>query len=85
MASLALPLLRKWNIPLATVFTTHATLLGRYLCAEHKDFYERLPWIDVDRASGGRGIYQRYCIERAAAHGWTEVHRRSSIASFPNR
>lgn len=69
MASLALPLMRVRKVPIATVLTTHATLLGRYVCAEHRDFYQRLPHIDVDRASGSRGIYQRYCIERAAAHG----------------
>jgi glucose uptake protein GlcU len=26
---------RKWNLRVATVFTTHATLIGRYLCAGH--------------------------------------------------
>ena len=68
MASLALSLLRRRNIRLATLFTTHATILGRYLCSGRSDFYERLPWINVDQESGQRGIYHRYCIERAAAH-----------------
>jgi glycogen(starch) synthase len=68
MASVGLMILRRRNVPIATVFTTHATILGRYLCAGRSDFYERLPWIDVDRESGDRNIYQRYCIERAAAH-----------------
>lgn len=27
---------------MATVFTTHATLLGRYLCAGNADFYNNL-------------------------------------------
>ncbi len=69
MAGAALPVLHKMQTPIATVFTTHATLLGRYLCTTWPDFYERLPWIDVDRESGIRQIYHRYCIERAAAHG----------------
>ncbi|XP_078530196.1 glycogen [starch] synthase, liver isoform X1 [Lissotriton helveticus] len=30
------------KIPIATIFTTHATLLGRYLCAGNADFYNRL-------------------------------------------
>jgi glycogen(starch) synthase len=68
MASIGLGLIRKRNLPLATVFTTHATILGRYLCTTMNDFYERLPWIDVDHEAGKRQIYQRYCIERAAAH-----------------
>src|SRR3569833_3346372 len=51
-----------------TIFTTHATLLGRYLCAGSVDFYNNLQWFDVDSEAGKRGIYHRYCIERAAAH-----------------
>ncbi|KAM7366788.1 hypothetical protein PAMP_014732 [Pampus punctatissimus] len=33
---------RSRKIPIATVFTTHATLLGRYLCAGNADFYNNL-------------------------------------------
>lgn len=33
---------RSRKIPMATVFTTHATLLGRYLCAGNADFYNNL-------------------------------------------
>jgi hypothetical protein len=32
----------------ATVFTTHATLLGRYLCAGSTDFYNNLSHFDCD-------------------------------------
>jgi glycogen(starch) synthase len=53
---------------MATIFTTHATLLGRYLCAGNVDFYNNLHKFDVDKEAGDRGIYHRYCIERAAAH-----------------
>ncbi|MCA9252958.1 MAG: hypothetical protein KDA54_17660, partial [Phycisphaerales bacterium] len=69
LAGAAIPLIKKRNIPVATVFTTHATLLGRYLCASTQNFYERLPWINPDQEAGDRQIYHRYCIERAAAHG----------------
>lgn len=41
---------RSRKIPLATVFTTHATLLGRYLCAGNADFYNNL---DKVRDRGG--------------------------------
>jgi glycogen synthase len=51
-----------------TIFTTHATLLGRYLCAGSVDFYNNLQFFDVDAEAGKRGIYHRYCIERASAH-----------------
>jgi hypothetical protein len=29
----------------ALIFTTHATLLGRYLCAGSTDFYNHLPYV----------------------------------------
>ncbi len=69
LAGVALPVVRKRKLPIATLFTTHATLLGRYVCSTRADFYERLPWLDADFESGSRNIYHRYCIERAAAHG----------------
>lgn len=68
LAGIALVLIRKRNIDVATIFTTHATLLGRYLCAGEVDFYNNLKYFDVDAEAGKRGIYHRYCIERAAAH-----------------
>ena len=69
LAGVALPLCRKRRIDVVTIFTTHATLLGRYLCASGDvDFYNNLQYFDVDQEAGKRGIYHRYCIERAAAH-----------------
>ncbi|KAJ9106850.1 glycogen synthase isoform 1 [Naganishia cerealis] len=67
-AGLAVPLCRKRHIDVTTIFTTHATLLGRYLCAGSVDFYNNLQYFDVDHEAGKRGIYHRYCIERSAAH-----------------
>lgn len=69
LAGVALPLCRKRRIDVVTIFTTHATILGRYLCAAGNiDFYNNLANFDVDQEAGKRGIYHRYCIERAAAH-----------------
>ena len=42
LSGVGLMLLRLWGIDVATVFTTHATLLGRYLCAGNIDFYNNL-------------------------------------------
>ena len=67
-AGLAIVLCRKRHIDVTTVFTTHATLLGRYLCAGSVDFYNNLQYFDVDHEAGKRGIYHRYCIERSSAH-----------------
>ena len=63
-----MPLTKKRKIDITTIFTTHATLLGRYLCAGAVDFYNNLQYFDVDAEAGKRGIYHRYCIERAATH-----------------
>lgn len=68
MAGVALIMARIWKIDLATVFTTHATLLGRFLCAGATDFYNNLENFNCDEEAGKRGFYHRYCMERAAAH-----------------
>ncbi|KAI8433443.1 hypothetical protein MSG28_015478 [Choristoneura fumiferana] len=67
-AGMGLIILRVRHIDVATVFTTHATLLGRYLCAGNTDFYNNLDKFAVDEEAGKRQIYHRYCMERAAAH-----------------
>jgi glycogen(starch) synthase len=67
-AGVAIPLCRKRHIDVTTIFTTHATLLGRYLCAGSVDFYNNLQYFDVDHEAGKRGIYHRYCVERSSAH-----------------
>uniref|UniRef100_A0A672GCK8 Glycogen [starch] synthase n=1 Tax=Salarias fasciatus TaxID=181472 RepID=A0A672GCK8_SALFA len=68
LAGLGLVLCRHRQLPIATIFTTHATLLGRYLCAGNVDFYNNLAEFNVDKEAGDRQIYHRYCLERAAAH-----------------
>ena len=68
MASAALPLIRHHGLPVATVFTTHATLLGRYLCASDGDFYRRMHHLNPDAEAARLNIYPRYAMERAAAH-----------------
>ncbi|CAL1278683.1 unnamed protein product [Larinioides sclopetarius] len=68
LAGIGLILCRTRHLDVATVFTTHATLLGRYLCAANLDFYNNLDMFNLDKEAGDRGIYHRYCMERAAAH-----------------
>ncbi|XP_069867663.1 glycogen [starch] synthase, liver [Dipodomys merriami] len=67
-AGAGLVLCRARRLRLGSVFTTHATLLGRHLCAASADFYNRLRQFDVDKEAGERQIYHRYCIERASVH-----------------
>ncbi|KNC85556.1 glycogen [starch] synthase, muscle [Sphaeroforma arctica JP610] len=68
LVGVGLILARTNNVNVATLFTTHATLLGRYLCAGNVDMYNNLSTFDCDAEAGKRGIYHRYCIERAATH-----------------
>ena len=42
------------------MFTTHATILGRHLCAGAMDFYNFLHCFNVDVEAGKRGIYHRW-------------------------
>jgi len=71
MGGLAVPRIAHLGIPVASVFTTHATLLGRYLAADDPNFYEHLPTLDPDAAAGKYNIWPRFAIERAAAHAAT--------------
>lgn len=69
MAASGLPALRKNQVPVTTVFTTHATLLGRYLAMNDAQFYDHLPFIDWQKEARHFNIEASVGIERAAAHG----------------
>jgi glycogen(starch) synthase len=68
MAGTAIPRLRHLRVPISTVFTTHATLLGRYIASNDPNFYSNLPWINPDQAARYYTIWSKYAIERAATH-----------------
>ena len=63
----ALPFLKHRQSPLATVFTTHATQVGRNLCAANENIYEYLPQIDAAGAAARAGFAHRHAMEGAAA------------------
>lgn len=69
MAGSAVPMLRKENWPGALVFTTHATLLGRYLAMNDDFFYEHLPFYRAYEEAVKYNVDAQTRIERAAAHG----------------
>jgi len=68
MAGVALPRLRHMNLPIATVFTTHATQLGRYVASNDPGFYGNLPNIRAEQAAQHYMIESKHAIERAVAH-----------------
>ncbi len=67
-ASLAVPMLRKEGWPGSLVFTTHATLVGRYVANGDPGFYERLPFLDGDQEAKNFNVYPQHQIEKAATH-----------------
>lgn len=69
MAAAAIPFLRaeKWRGSI--IFTTHATILGRYLAMDTPDFYDVLPELDQTKEADRLNITAQYGIERAAAQG----------------
>lgn len=69
LGGLAIPLLRKRHVPVAMVFTTHATLLGRYIASSREDFYDQLRFIDNQAEAARFNVKTQHQIERACAHG----------------
>lgn len=67
MCSTALIDIRSQNVPIATVFTTHATMLGRYIAGNEADFYEKLPTYQWDVEAKHYGIEAQATIERLSA------------------
>ncbi|PWJ42027.1 glycosyltransferase [Sediminitomix flava] len=71
MVGTVIPELRREDIPITTVFTTHATILGRYLAMNDPEFYTNLVNGTYDWQSEAThfNIESQVAIERAAAHG----------------
>jgi glycogen(starch) synthase len=67
MASTALLELRKDKVNIGTVFTTHATMLGRYIAGNVNDFYEKLDRYDWEKEAKNYGIEAQAGIERQSA------------------
>jgi glycogen synthase len=82
LSAVGLILLRRRAVDVATVFTTHATLVGRYVCADTStqiDFFNALPSLNADAEAcappslpsdlplAHRGIAHRHALEKGAA------------------
>jgi len=67
LAGTALLPLRGQGLPVATVFTTHATSVGRYLASSGEELYERLPHLDAAREATRFGIEAQHAIESRCA------------------
>jgi glycogen(starch) synthase len=69
MAGMPIMDIRRENLPIKTVFTTHATMLGRYLAMNDDNFYGNLPFYNWEDEAKHFNIFPTVQLERAAAHG----------------
>ena len=67
MGGTSIPDLRKNNVNIKMVFTTHATILGRYLAMNNPTFYNHLPFFEWEKEAKHFGIETLARFERAAA------------------
>lgn len=59
----------KANLPqVATVFTTHATSIGRSICGNGKPLYDYMPGYFGDQMAGELNMQSKHTLEKAAAH-----------------
>jgi glycogen(starch) synthase len=83
LASVGLIVMRKWGVKIPTLFTTHATLLGRYIAAGGMDLYASLhQGVNPDSEAGTRQIYNRHWIEVGAARGADVFTTVSDITNY---
>ena len=71
MGGLAVPRIVHMRLPVATVFTTHATQLGRYLASNDPDLYNNLAAVNADAQAARYRILAKHQIEKSAAHAAT--------------
>lgn len=59
----------KWKVPaIATVFTTHATSIGRSICGNGKPLYDYLKGYNGDQMARELNMESKHSLEKAAAH-----------------
>lgn len=59
----------KSHLPqVATVFTTHATSIGRSICGNGKPLYDYMPGYHGDQMAGELNMQSKHSLEKAAAH-----------------
>ena len=86
LASVGLILIKRWKVNVATLFTTHATLLGRYICAGGVNLYDVLKQgIDAEQEAARRQIYNRHWIEVGAARGADVFTTVSDITDYESK
>lgn len=55
------------NLPIGTVFTTHATVIGRCVAGKNKPLYDQIGHMNADELAKEYGVVARHSLEKAAA------------------
>jgi glycogen(starch) synthase len=82
LAGSGLLYLAKQNVAVGTVFTTHATVLGRTLAGNNEPLYELLEKVDPDKEAETHGVTAKHAVEKNAAQKaniFTTVSRVTAI------
>ena len=84
LAGAGLLYLRHNKVNIGTVFTTHATTLGRSLAMQERDIYEQLERIDADAEAKklGPSVWAKHLLEKQCAqnaHVFTTVSKITGI------
>lgn len=81
-SALASFLSKKQHLPFSTIFTAHATVLGRDLCDRGVDLYRTIETLDTSSAASESPIRHHHEIERLAAQSCTVLTTVSDITSL---
>lgn len=75
----ALLYLKRKKVKIATVFTTHGTMLGRCLAGNNIDLYSVLEKIDSEKESYKFKIHSKHQVEKVSAH---EAHVFTTVSEI---
>ncbi|MBW2964659.1 glycogen/starch synthase, partial [Candidatus Woesearchaeota archaeon] len=67
LAGTGLLYLKKCGVKIGTIFTTHATMLGRTVAGMGRDLYEQLENINPDEEAKALGVQSKHLTEKACA------------------
>lgn len=79
LGSFALPMVRHQGLPVGTVFTTHATILGRYVASSEEGFYDRLSRMNDAHEATRYNVRTQHVAERVCAQS---AHVLTTVSSI---
>jgi len=68
MTAFGLFFLKRYTPEIATIFTTHATSIGRSIAGNHKPLYDYLESYDGDQMAAELNMQAKHSVEKQAAH-----------------